>query len=123
MSHARANLSIAVSAAKEQARALVFESRRRGTAPSDQCMSVYLALIVMHRELQDDRASIDPFVPQLKHAILECDDSLGAVKAPARGGAARGARRARRVVSGHVTRASDAPQPRRDGANLQGYSL
>lgn len=82
MSHAHDNLSVAVGAAKEQARVLLFESRRGGTAPSDRCMSVYLALIVMHRELQAaDPPSIDRFIPELKQGILECDGQLGVVKA------------------------------------------
>jgi hypothetical protein len=81
MSHMHANLSVAVGAAKEQARALLFESRRQGTVPDDRFMSVYLALTVMHRELQeDDSPSIDRFIPELKQAILECDGALGGVK-------------------------------------------
>jgi hypothetical protein len=81
MSQMHNNLSVAVGAAKEQARALLFESRRQGTVPNDRFMSVYLALTVMHRELQeDDPPSIDRFIPELKHAILECDDALGGVK-------------------------------------------
>jgi hypothetical protein len=82
MSQAREHLSLGVGAALEQVRQLLFESRRRGNYPSDRCMSVYLALSVMHRELQDDLAPPnDRFIPELKHAILECDGPLGGVKA------------------------------------------
>jgi len=82
MSQAHENLSLAVGAALEQGRQLLFESRRLGNVPSDRCMSVYLALIVMHRELQDDLApAIDRFIPELRHVIVECDDSLKVVKA------------------------------------------
>ena len=45
-------------------------------------MSIYLALIVIHRELQNDHPpSIARFMPEPKHAILERDSELRVVRA------------------------------------------
>ena len=81
MSVAHKNLAVAVGAAKEQARLIVFAFRRRATTPTGQSSAVYLSLIVMHKQLLDAYPPpLAHFIPDLDQMLRGCSDTLATVK-------------------------------------------
>jgi hypothetical protein len=81
MGLAHQNLAVAVGAAKEQARALVLDSQRDGPGPTGRSSSVYLTLVVMHKQLlAADPPPIAKVVPDLEQIARACGGTLAPVK-------------------------------------------
>jgi hypothetical protein len=81
MAQSHQNLTVAVGAAKEHARALLEEFERRGDALTGRSSAVYLALVVMHeRLLAADPPSVAHFIPDLEHLSRTCSTKLASVK-------------------------------------------
>ena len=81
MSLAHLNLAVAVGAAKEQAKILVLDVQRHGTAPTGRSSSVHLSLVVMHKQLLTaDPPPIAHFVPDLEQLARACGGTLAPVK-------------------------------------------
>lgn len=75
------NLSVAVGAAKDQARALLREFERRGDPLTGRSSAVYLALVVIHeRLLAADPPPVAHFIPDLEHLSRTCSARLASVR-------------------------------------------
>jgi len=78
---AHQNLAVAVGAAKDQAKTLVLDVRRRGAVPTGQSSSVYLTLVVMHRQLlAPDPPPVAHFVPDLEQIARACGGALAPLR-------------------------------------------
>jgi hypothetical protein len=81
MGLAHQNLAVAVGAAKEQAKALVLDVQRRGIGPTGRSSSVYLSLVVIHKQLLSaDPPAVAHFIPDLEQMVRACVGTLAPVK-------------------------------------------
>ncbi|HVH10249.1 MAG TPA: hypothetical protein VM736_10660 [Gemmatimonadales bacterium] len=83
MDRAHRNLAVAVGAAKDQAKQILSQLERQGHAHSGRSSTLYLALVMIHQQVQAADPSSVPlkhFLPDLEQLTRRCEGTLAPVK-------------------------------------------